>query len=196
MDEQTDEQAAQVEFKLEEYLEAIELTKIVRERIRSIIEFYTGLFTEPIELVFVNDIVNDEGQYIHDSLWVFTERWTFEAKNFLSEDNFDGAFIKDSISHWVVKKQDYEPDRAVTKSRMTLTFGTVHGINGQMKASSRNCDFLFSVLENIIIPNMVSSPIPAVTHDTLTESPPDRRERRALRRPRTAAEGGRPQAGS
>lgn len=63
-----EEQMAQVEFKLEEYLEGIELTKIVKERIRTIIKFYTGLITEPIERVFVNDIVNDEGQYIHDSL--------------------------------------------------------------------------------------------------------------------------------
>jgi len=138
----------------EDYLKAIGMTKILIERIRTIIEFYLGIYPEEIQSIFVTDLINGDGQREYVSLWLFSEKYLMEAKSFTTEDNFDMTPVNNRIKYWSIEKQDYNFKSATDQSRLYVRFQTDVDISGDLKASKENCEFLKTIFIHHILPNL------------------------------------------
>jgi hypothetical protein len=144
----------------EQYLEELGLTNTVRNRLLEVVEFYRELLTEEISRVFLSETVGEDGQRLYESLWVITDHLVCEAHNALMEDNFDVASMASGFKHWFVKKTEYSPGVASTKSRLSVRFTMVNGVVGEMRASGANCDALFGLVREVILPNTATVGIP------------------------------------
>ena len=137
------------------YLKTIGMTEPLLERVKSIHDFYEAIFPNEITSVFVSEYVNQDGSRQYESLWFFSLKYTMEAKQFTTTDNFDVAPIHKQIRHWLVEKQEYDFKEATTTSRFTLTFLTRDDVIGTLKASGTNCDQLRDVVAKYMIPNLL-----------------------------------------
>ena len=145
----------------ENYFDAIRLDGAFREKANEIIDFYEGLYPRQLESIFVTEYVDNEGNRQYSNLSLFTSNFTFEAKNFLTQDNFDSTTIKNTIVYWELVKENYNFKIATQKSRMSLDFSLATGIHGNFRSSGKNCDFLRDIFKKHIIPNEIKNP-PAI----------------------------------
>ena len=137
-----------------QYLQTIGTSTVVRERIEGIHEFYKGICPEEITGIFVTDYIKADGVREFDSLWFFSRKYAMEAKQFLSEDDFDIATFDKSIERMAIKKQDYDFKQATEKSRLNVNVYTASDLNGDLKASKENCDYLREVTLTYLLPNL------------------------------------------
>jgi hypothetical protein len=114
-----------------------------------------GLSGEEIQDIFVTDYVDAEGRRNYESLWLFTPSYVMEAKQFLSENNFDFTLLKDCVRLWRIKKRDYDFRKAEPESRMYLELSLAQGAACVLKASQENCDYLRDIFLKYILPNVV-----------------------------------------
>ena len=136
------------------YLESIGITKALRKRIETIQEFYRGMCTDEITGIFVTDYIRGDGAREYENLWFFSEKYLMEAKQFISQDDFDIAPIQSRISYWTIQKNDYDFEQAAEKSRLYLKFNIDIGIVAAFKASKENCDHLKNIMLKYIRPNL------------------------------------------
>lgn len=132
------------------YYTSIGLTSAAIERVTAIYDFYAKSLSLEVIDTFVSEYVNGDGVRTYESLWFFSSKYCMEAKQFLSQDDFDATPLE-CVSYWEIQKQDYDFVQATEKSRITLTFGTPLEIGGNLKASGVNCDHLKSVMLKYIV---------------------------------------------
>jgi hypothetical protein len=134
------------------------------ERIEAIIHFYENLGITTIEDIFISEYLDKEGNRIYESLWLFTPVSVMEAKNFLTEENFDCALYDDLIRYWVIKKKDYDFNTSSADSRITIYFKVSErgfgGISGEIKASQNNCDYLINIFRKHVLRRSVLCSLP------------------------------------
>jgi len=137
------------------YLESIDVTKPIRDKVEKIYEFYLKICPEEINDVFISDYIKEDGTREFDNMWFFSNSYTMEAKQFLSKaDDFDMTPIKGRIHYLNIQKRDYDFKIATHISRLYLRFGLDTGISGDLKASRKNCDFLRDTFSKYILPNL------------------------------------------
>jgi hypothetical protein len=141
---------------IEEYLAELSLTKTLRDRIATILEWYRALLPEPVARVFVSETVDQEGQHLFESAWVFTESFVCEADDFLHSNSFDAASTSLGITHWRFKFEEYEPGEATSTSRANLSFEFTSGISARLKASGANCEHLYALMKEFVLPRAIS----------------------------------------
>ena len=137
-----------------EYLEKVGTTDIIKHRVDELYQIYRGLCPDDITGIVITDFITEEGLREYESLWFFSESCAMEAKLFITEDRFDMTPLKNAVTYWEVKKQDYELGRAGDRSRLHLEFGLAHRTTGSLKASRENCDQLWQVFTTYFLPNM------------------------------------------
>jgi len=138
------------------YLDDLVVSSVIRNRVLEIEEFYTALLQGSVaERIFVSETVDSEGQRIFESLWFFfAEAWC-EAHNFQVEDKFDVVRIE-RISYAITERHEYKTGKATTKSRLSLNFKLSNTNLGQLKASGENCNALSLILQELIMPRVVT----------------------------------------
>jgi hypothetical protein len=138
--------------KLDKYFEMFNLSKAYQDRIIDIYDFYKNECPETIQDVFISEyIASDKRQF--ENVWFFSENYIMEAKNFIISDDFDMDIIKDNVSHWKIKKIQYDFENTTSESRMVLGILLHHRRSGLFKASEKNCDNLKEIFKNYIKPN-------------------------------------------
>jgi hypothetical protein len=137
-----------------EYLKSIGIPEAIRERIEMIYEFYREICPDEITGVFVTDYIKEDGSREYENLWFFSDKYFMEAKQFITQDNFDIAPIKNRISYWNIRKQDYNFKKATPKSRFYLKISMEFPTSGEFKAAKENCDYLRSIFFQYIKPNL------------------------------------------
>jgi hypothetical protein len=142
----------------ETYLHSLGITKPILKRAESVLSFHEAIVSSPIKHVFVSEYVNDEKVRTYESLFIFSETSIMEASQFVSEDAYEWAPFPKSIVYWELKKKDFDLKAATEKSRLSVTLrlpstvGLLSGLSVQLKASGNNCDHLFPIFTQFILP--------------------------------------------
>ncbi len=140
------------EFK--KYLEDVDIIGAIGEKVERIYDFYREICPDEITGIFITDYIKEDGERVYENLWFFSEKYCMEAKQFITTDDFDITPIKSRIIYWELKKQDYDFKKATEKSRLHLEFKLDTGINGVLKASKGNCDYLRDIILKYIRTNL------------------------------------------
>lgn len=136
------------------YLESIGITKALCERIETIYKFYQERCPDEITGIFITDYMKEDGSREYENLWFFSEKFTMEAKQFITKDDFDLTPIKKRVYYWKIQKQDYDFKKATEKSRLYLQFYLDTKIEGDFKAAKENCDYLREIILKYVAPNL------------------------------------------
>ena len=136
------------------YLESIDVSDVLRNRIEKIYKFYQEVCPDQLKHIFVNDLIKEDGSREYENLWFFSERYCMEAKQFASNDDFDIAPINKRIVYFRVKKKDYDFNKFTEKSRLNLEIKMDTGVYGDLKAAKNNCDYLRNIILKYIVPNL------------------------------------------
>lgn len=130
------------------------MTKAYLERIGNIYNFYKEISPDEITDIFVSDYIKEDGSREYENLSFFSQKYIKEAKQFRANDDFDNTPIKNRITWWNLKMQDYDFKNATEKSRLYLKIMLDTRINGEYKASKENCDHLRDIFLKYIVPNL------------------------------------------
>ena len=136
------------------YMEDVGLTGPIRERAKSIYDFYREICPDEITGIFITDYMNEDGGRVYEHLWFFSEKYCMEAKQFITTDDFDITPIKNRITYWGLKKQDYDFKKATEKSRLYLKFVIDTRSACEFKASKENCDHFKDIILEYIKSNL------------------------------------------
>ena len=144
-----------MEQTLNTYLVSIGITGALAAKVETIYEFYNQYLGCQIDNIFVSDFINKDGSRVYENLWFFNSSFCYEAKQFNTQDDFDTDIIKDAITWFTVKKNDFDiiGNTTTENSRMFLEFGLLSGRQGDMKASKENCKQLSLILKKYIQAN-------------------------------------------
>jgi hypothetical protein len=137
-----------------EYFKKIGLSDILQDRITVIYEYYQKILNNEISKIYVSEYLKEDGARMYEGLWFFSDKYTMEAKNFVSEDDFDMTVIDKRIQYWNVKKKDYDFEKATEKSRLSIYFTIDTGMSCDLKASKENCDYLKEIFFKYVVPNL------------------------------------------
>jgi len=140
------------EFK--KYLEDVDIIGAIGEKVERIYDFYREICPDEITGIFITDYIKEDGERVYENLWFFSEKYCMEATQFITTDDFDITPIKNQIIHWVLKKQDYDFKKATEKSRLHLEFAMDTRLDGELKASKGNCDYLRDIILEYIKSNL------------------------------------------
>jgi len=137
------------------YLESIGITGALTDKVVAVENFYTKYIGCKIDDLFVSEYVNPEGDRVYENLWFFSTDFCYEAHFFMTEDNFDGDIIKDSIMSFTIKKNNFNTEANISNdnSRMNLIFRFSVDRGGDLKASKENCKQLSMIFKKYIQPN-------------------------------------------
>ena len=136
------------------YLESIGITRPIRERIETIYEFYKEICPDKITGIFVTEYIKESAEREYENLWFFSPKCCMEAKNFITQDNFDMDPIYKRVIGWEIQKQDYDFKKATEISRFSLIFSLPFNRAADFKASKKNCDYLKEIFLNYIVANI------------------------------------------
>lgn len=141
-----------------QYLESIGITGALTEKVERVVAFYTEYLGVEFDDIFITEFVNMEGSRFYENLWLINNNFCYEAKLFMTEDDFDSDIIKNSVKWFAIKKTDFDIVNNITNdnSRMHLEFGLESGRDGDMKASKDNCKQLSLIFKKYIQPNYIS----------------------------------------
>jgi hypothetical protein len=123
-------------------------------RLEVIAAFYEDMCPEEISDIFITDFIAGEEGRKFESAWFFSAGYMMEAKTFVSQDIFD-LVPTTPIVRWEVTKSDYDFVTATEASRISLHFVGPH-INGTLRATRENCDFLRDLMLKYVVPNVRS----------------------------------------
>jgi hypothetical protein len=89
------------------YLESIGITKALQERIETIYECCKELCPDEIMGIFITDYIKEDGSREYENLWFFSEKNCMEAKQFITQDDYDIIRIKKRVNCLNIQKQDF-----------------------------------------------------------------------------------------
>ncbi|WP_430499419.1 hypothetical protein ACQRWP_29470 [Micromonospora trifolii] len=149
---------------MRDYLEDIDVTVHAISRITKLFQLTAELLPagQEIRRIFISETMGEEGR-IYGGAWFFTSDCLSEAHNFMTPNEFiDFYSFKNNFALINVKKNEFEFGAADTASRMRLKFmgisgSAMSGVTGELKASGKNCDYLYRITKEIFIPNTLFS---------------------------------------
>lgn len=138
-----------------QYLESIGIAGALTEKVEKVASFYTQYLGIQFNDIFISEFVNKEGSRFYENLWLFNDNFCYEAKLFMTTEDFDTDVIKNSVIWFNIKKTEFDIIGNVSNdnSRMFLEFGLKTDRRGDMKASKENCKQLSLIFKKYIQPN-------------------------------------------
>jgi len=139
------------------YLRGIGIeTRAFLERIEFLYKACCEMSPEKPKDIFVSNYIQKDGKPVYESLWFFSDGYCSEAKNFLTKYDIDITPIKRSITYWTVTMDNYRfQEKASLDSKLTLEFHLAQGIEGEFKSEGMNCEYLASIINNYVKPNLI-----------------------------------------
>jgi len=141
----------------ETYLKKMELSsETVKNNVERIIAYTKYLCGEEIINLFVNDYYKEDGSREYGSLWLISEQYMCEARNFRNnvEYDIDMGPIKKGIVYFRVYTKDYDFKNTTKESRLKIEFVNDTSTSFELRASSENCNKLAEIIRDYIKPNM------------------------------------------
>ena len=141
----------------ETYLEKIDLaSETVKNNVELIIDYASKLCNDKIIDIFVNDYYEADGSRGYGSLYLISERYICEARNFRNtgEYDIDVAPIKEGIIYFRTSIKAYDFKNITKESRFMIECVSETGTSFQLKASYENCNKLSEIIDKYIKPNM------------------------------------------
>lgn len=136
-----------------EYLSKIGMSETLSGRIDRRLEEYTWAMAEEIRDIFVvNYFKKDEGSQF-ESLWLFSNTYCMELKNFATQDSFDCIKFQGNVEYFEIDKEDYDFETASTTSRLEIKIQFKSQQSAIFKASGENCDQLLHIFRTYFLPN-------------------------------------------
>jgi hypothetical protein len=143
------------------YLNDLRASSVVISRVENLIDLLHEIVTIEFTGIFLNDFITQDGIMQFDALYLFSDREIIQAKNFLQMDNFEFGGYKEAISSIEIQGQDYNFKTTSEKSRFTISLNCVVGARYyQFKASKQNCNYLKSIYDVYLRPNIVDVTTP------------------------------------
>jgi hypothetical protein len=140
----------------DDYLNSIGLAESLKNRVAIVLEDYKQICDQTINDIFVSEFIKEDGTREYESIWLFSNAYTMEAKKFINEDNFDVTAIAKCIDYYQIRKKEYRFGKPSDQSRLIIDFITEHEIKGSLKASKTNCTNLWNIFLKYIKPNIVA----------------------------------------
>lgn len=144
--------------KFKEYLGILPLTQVVKDRIEIVISLNAKIINDEVIDIFICDLKDEEGTKEYTSLWLFTDSHLMECKNFLSENNFDLVFYKNSIRYCSIKPIDFDFDSPTTKSSITINCSLLGALSCNIIATEDNCKKAFDIYKKYFVANIIKGP--------------------------------------
>lgn len=138
-----------------DYLDNLNITNILRERIEYIYKFFEEICPDEIVDIFITDYLKENESKEYESLWFFSTKYAMEAKNFTTKDDYDISPIKNRIHYWSIKMENYNYQNATKTSRIFSKFRVDATLNCELKASEENCDYLKDIIQKYVKPNLM-----------------------------------------
>lgn len=146
-----------MEQKNKNYLESIGITGELFTKAENINNFIQNYLEQKIEDIFVSEYTNIEGGRVYENLWFFNENYCFEAKLFISQEDYDSCVIKNNIEYYTIKKVEFDilSDTTTNNSRMNVEFRfkSTTIVSADLKASRDNCIRLSQIFKKYILIN-------------------------------------------
>jgi len=130
------------------------ITRALRERIETIYECCKKLCSNEITDIFITDYIKEDGSREYENLWFFSEKTCIEAKQFITKNDFDIIRIKKRVNIWNIQKHKYDFKKATDTSRLFLRVNFGFNIDGELKATKNNCDYLRKIILKYVVPNL------------------------------------------
>ena len=92
-------------------------------------------------------------------LFVFTENYILEAKNFVSDTDLDVTYVINSVDYMRMQFRKFEPGQPATRaSRFKVGGYLVSELDFELKASGKNCEKLWEICRVILVRNWANKP--------------------------------------
>jgi len=125
-------------------------------RVKSIYETCCEMCPEKLEDIFVTNYTKGDGMMEYENLWFFSAGYCLEAKQFLRKYDVDITSIEKRIYYWTITMDDYNFRKATAKSKLSLQFHLIQGIDAAFKSEGKNCDFLKNIITKYVKPNLIT----------------------------------------
>lgn len=144
----------------ETYLKSLRATDVVLGRAKKIFDLYGQLIDGfDAREIFASEDLNKEKKREWRSLFFFTDEYILEAKDFVSETNVDITYVIGSVDYMKMQFKDYEPGQPTTsESRFVVKGYLVSELDFEFRASEGNCERLWQICRNILMPNWAEEP--------------------------------------
>lgn len=145
-----------MERKFDEYLENINVSDVIKERVYLIYDEISFLYNKiEIDDMLITNVSND-GDIEYQSLWFFNKDYAIECKNFLNQDDFDIAPLNNKIIYFNIKKSNYQLlKRPKTNSVVFFTILVNDGKTScNFTATGINCFYVTKVSRKYFLKTM------------------------------------------
>lgn len=140
--------------KFEDYLGVLSLTQVIKDRIDEVIELNTKIKNDDILDIFICEMKNNEGARTYTSLWLFTDKFFIECKDFLTTNNFDLIPYLGAIKYCSIETIEFDLDVASEKSSVKTYCEFENKLNGNFIATENNCVKAFDIYLKYIVANL------------------------------------------
>lgn len=130
------------------------LTNVVKDRINDVIGMNMKIKDFDIKDIFVCELKNKEGSRNYTSLWLFTNEYFIECKDFLNKFDFDVCDNKVTYCSIESVKFDFEN---VDELSILKVHCLVNDMSCSLIATEQNCLSLFELYKKYIIANFVKN---------------------------------------
>lgn len=143
----------------EEYYRDIEVSETIQRRIDQIIEIAKKLLpiTEDVKTIFITNHPSKDIRTFQN-LWIFTESFVFESKNFISSESkikIDITYYPDTISKIEIVSSDFDLINEVsTVNSWMHVEGDLDDVYFDMTAKGKNCEYLWKIIIDYLRVNL------------------------------------------
>lgn len=134
--------------KFDKYLKAIDVPQNIKERVYEILEISKRfLNANRINDIYISEYMSENSREF-ESVWIYTDNFISEAKNFRNAYNLDKIQIncKFSYANIMYENYDFVNQTAMPQSRMTLNVrSNIEGLTCVFKGTGKNCEYLHSI---------------------------------------------------
>lgn len=142
----------------EKYLTDIAVSDVAKNRISAILSNLSTLYANmSFQDIFLCEIMNN-GVREYTSLWLFSDSHVVECKNFLNQDDFDLAGIKNNVLYFNIKKSDYDNlENPIPNSNISISilFNNAR-LSCNLIANGENCKYAINIARKYFLANMVT----------------------------------------
>jgi hypothetical protein len=140
--------------KFKAYLDILPLTQVVKDRVNTVINLNSKIVEMNILDIFISNMNNDDGAKEYTSLWLFTDQFIVECKNFLSKNDFDITPHINRISYCSIAPIEFDFETVTDKSSVVIHC-TMGNMSCQLIATDENCLEAFERYKKHLISNLI-----------------------------------------
>lgn len=142
--------------KFNDYLSIFNFTKVRIERIESALTLNAKILQNEILDIFICEIKSaPDGNKTFTSLWLITDRYMIECKEFLTEVDFDITPYVKKIKYCSIQAQKFDFETLEEGSSVEIYFALKGDVKGMITATDENCTHAFNFYKQYVVPNIV-----------------------------------------